>query len=160
MITFEEIIDKFGNVTHHNTKGVIHKKKVNFTESNMNGRKEVHLEFFFVEKVSINGTRRVNPCSIDIRLEETEYEDGIRLTAMANVWNARCTDIERGGQSFDAISQYISNANWSAASVELFNEIRALWEKYHLHGFYSSYKGPITDEDMSRIWSIFNMNEN
>ena len=157
MKTLDEIKEKFGNITVHNTKNIIKDKKVTLTNLNHNNKKEIHLEFFFNEKVSVNGNRRVNPCSIDIRLEETEYERGIRLSVVGNVWNSRKTDLEHCGQCQDNMKRLIDMADWKPESIALFDEICSLWEKHHLFGIYSNYDGPIPEDDMFRIWSLFNM---
>lgn len=158
MKTIEELKSAFGTMTTiHNADKIIKDKKSSFTESNMNKSKEIGVSFFFNEKVSLNGNRRVNPCSITIHIEETEYPSGLRVSFMEDIWNSTLTDCLRGGQCLDAMLDYAKKANWKSESITLLEEIVSLWKKYHLFGIYSNYDGPIPDEDLLRIWSLFNM---
>lgn len=158
MRTIEELKSAFGTMTTiHNADKIIKDKKSSFTECNMNKSKEIGVSFFFNEKVSLNGIRRVNPCSITIYIEETEYPRGLRVSFMGEIWNSTLTDCLRGGQCLDAMLDYAKKANWKSESITLLEEIVSLWEKYHLFGIYSKYDGPIPDKDLLRIWSLFNM---
>ena len=158
MKTIEELKSAFGTMTTiHNADKIIKDKKSSFTECNMNKSKEIGVSFFFNEKVSLNGNRRVNPCSITIYIEETEYPRGLRVSFMGDIWNSTLTDCLRGGQCLDAMLDYAKKANWKSETITLLEEIVSLWKKYHLFGIYSNYDGPIPDEDLLRIWSLFNM---
>lgn len=158
MKTIEELKSAFGSMTTvHNADKIIKDKKLSFTDSNMNKSKEIGVSFFFNEKVSVNGNRRVNPCSITIRIEETEYPRGLQVTFSGDIWNSTLTDCLRGGQCLDGMLDYAKKANWKSESIALLEEIVSLWEKYHLFGIYNKYDGPIPEDDMFRIWSFFNM---
>lgn len=158
MKTIEELKSAFGTMTTiRNADKIIKDKKSSFTESNMNKSKEIGVSFFFNEKVSLNGKRRVNPCSITIYIEETEYPRGLQVSFSGDIWNSALTDCLRGGQCLDDMLDYAKKANWKSESIALLEEIVSLWKKHHLFGIYSNYDGPIPDEDLLRIWSFFNM---
>lgn len=91
-----------------------------------------------------NQNRKDNEATVEMELLEQTTEAGykyLEFTASGNVWNRLHTDIVMGGQCLDDMAEYIHEP--------IFNEIREIWEKWHLNGYTAG-----TPEQMEaiRIW--------
>lgn len=77
-------------------------------------------------KIDLNNIgKKVNLVTIEIKLINKENK-GFCFSASGNVWNARHTDIEMGGQCLDEIKKLIPHN-------DTFNFIFDMWNKYHLN---------------------------
>jgi len=85
-------------------------------------------------KHAVGGARKANEVTLTVRVEPTvwfdtkkqqNYTKGEHFSVTGDVWNARHTDIIRGGQCIDYIVEKIAKGRNA-------KNIRALWEVFHI----------------------------
>ncbi len=107
---------------------------------------------FHLGRIAYSGHKKVNPVDVTVELERKGGEEIFtidrktgektitgqtpryyELSICGNVWNGNHRHILAGGQCLDTIAQYRAELNDPA----FFNELYALWKKYHLNGMHA-----------------------
>lgn len=93
-------------------------------------------KIFDFGKFPINGNRKINLITVDVRLDKTFYklhydtleriEETYTFSASGDIWNATQTDIISGGQNLDKLNNYLKEN-------DTFKTIYEMWQKYHLN---------------------------